>query len=373
MHIVECAGGVDRYLRMLTSRMDRERFEQILVCSDDFRREDYEDFVVEFEQVHEMQNALSPSKDGAAVKRVRALIRQWKPDVVYCHSSKGGGIGRLAALGLGVKVMYNPHGWAFSMKGSKVKSWIYLMIERTLTHATDQFVMISNYEKMLAVQRHVGKADRMKVIFNGVDTENIRKTAASSMISRRDVGIPEDTYVVGMVGRISPQKAPDVFVRMAAEVVKKIPKAWFVIVGDGEQKDNILALAEQLGIADRLTITGWTENPIDYMKLFDQAVLLSRWEGFGLVLAEYMTLEKPIVATAVDAIPDLITDYENGLLVESDSPEKAAAAICEIYENKELKYKLINNGKMRVNAFFDISRVANEHERLIVKISGRGG
>ena len=89
------------------------------------------------------------------------------------------------------------------------------------------------------------------------------------------------------------------------------------------------------------------------------------------VQAEYMTLEKPIVATAVDAIPDLITDYENGLLVESDSPEKAAASICEIYENKELKYKLINNGKMRVNAFFDISRVANEHERLIVKIYGR--
>lgn len=373
MHVVECAGGVDRYLRMLTSRMDRERFEQILVCSDDFRREEYEDYVDEFVQVHEMQNALSPSKDGAAVKRVRALIRQWKPDVVYCHSSKGGGIGRLAALGLGVKVMYNPHGWAFSMKGSKVKSWIYLMIERTLAHATDQFVMISNYEKMLAVQRHVGNADRMKVIFNGVDTENIRKTAALSMISRRDVGIPEDAYVIGMVGRISPQKAPDVFVRMAAEVVKKIPKAWFVIVGDGEQREEILALAEQLGIADRLTITGWTENPIDYMKMFDQAVLLSRWEGFGLVLAEYMTLEKPIVATAVDAIPDLITDYENGLLVEPDSPEKAAAAICEIYENKELKYKLINNGKMRVNAFFDISRVANEHERLIVKISDRGG
>ena len=373
MHVVECAGGVDRYLRMLTSRMDRERFEQILVCSDDFRREEYEDYVDEFVQVHEMQNALSPSKDGAAVKRVRALIRQCKPDVVYCHSSKGGGIGRLAALGLGVKVMYNPHGWAFSMKGSKVKSRIYLMIERTLAHATDQFVMISNYEKMLAVQRHVGRSDRMKVIFNGVDTLNIRKTAVLSMISRRDVGIPEDAYVIGMVGRISPQKAPDVFVRMAAEVVKKIPKAWFVIVGDGEQKEEILALAEQLGIADRLTITGWTENPIDYMKLFDQAVLLSRWEGFGLVLAEYMTLEKPIVATAVDAIPDLITDYENGLLVDPDSPEKAAAAICEIFENKELKYKLINNGKMRVNAFFDISRVANEHERLIVKISNRGG
>ena len=373
MHVVECAGGVDRYLRMLTSRMDKERFEQILVCSNDFHREDYEAHVDAFVQVHEMQNALSPSKDGAAVRRVRQLIRQWQPDVVYCHSSKGGGIGRLAAVGLGVKVMYNPHGWAFSMKGSRVKSWIYLMIERVLAYVTDQYVLISNYEKMLAVQRHVGKADRMKVIFNGVDTESIRKEAAMSELRRESLGIPEDAYVVGMVGRISPQKAPDVFVRMAAEVMKSIPNAYFIIVGDGDLRAEIEALAKGVGVADRLRITGWTEKPIEYMNLFDQAVLLSRWEGFGLVLAEYMTLKKPIVATAVDAIPDLITDYENGLLVEPDQPERAAAAVCELYKNEELKYKLINNGTMRVNAFFDISRVANEHERLIVKISNRGG
>lgn len=83
-------------------------------------------------------------------------------------------------------------------------------------------------------------------------------------------------------------------------------------------------------------------------------------------------MELSAYASAVDAIPDLITDYENELLVEPDSPEGAAAAICEIYENEELKYKLIHNGKMKVNASFDISRVANEHERLIAKISGMG-
>lgn len=369
MHVVECAGGVDRYLRMLTSRMDRERFEQIMVCSDDFRREDYEAYVDTFVQVHEMQNALSLSKDWAAVKRVRNLIRQWKPDVVYCHSSKGGGIGRLATVGLGVKVVYNPHGWAFSMKDSKVKSWVYLMIERALAHLTDQFVLISSYEKLLAVQKHVGRADRMKVIFNGVDIKSIHKEATEShALSKEKLGIPNDAYIIGMVGRVSTQKAPDVFVRMAAEVVKSIRNAWFIIVGDGELRANIEILAKKLGIANRLIITGWTENPIAYMKLFDQAVLLSRWEGFGLVLAEYMTLEKPIVATAVDAIPDIITDYENGLLVEPDQPEKAAAAVCEIYNNMVLKNKIITNGTMRVNAFFDISRVANEHERLIARI-----
>ena len=85
MHVVECAGGVDRYLRMLTSRMDRERFEQIMVCSDGFRREDYEAYVDTFVQVHEMQNALSLSKDWAAVKRVRNLTcSTLKVDISIC-------------------------------------------------------------------------------------------------------------------------------------------------------------------------------------------------------------------------------------------------------------------------------------------------
>lgn len=371
MHVVQCAGGVDRYLRMLTAMMDRERFEQVLICSDDFRREDYEGNVDVFVQVHEMRNPLSLSRDRAAVRRVRELIRLIRPDVVYCHSSKGGGIGRLAALGLGMKVVYNPHGWAFSMRGSRVKSLVYLMIEKMLALVTDQFVMISNYEKMLAVQRHVGRIDRMKVIFNGVDTKDIRRTAAASVISREEMKIPAEAYVVGMVGRISPQKAPDMFVRMAAEVLKRIPNAWFVIVGDGEQHEEVVALASQLGIADRLKITGWTEQPIAYMNLFNQAVLLSRWEGFGLVLAEYMTLGKPIVATAVDAIPDLITDYENGLLVERDNAMQAAEAVCTLYDDWKLRDKMIKNGQMRVNAFFDVRRTANEHEHLFVNIYKR--
>lgn len=368
MHIVECAGGVDRYLRMLTSRLDREKFEQILVCSDDFKREDYEENVNEVVQIHEMRNVLSLSEDTRAVKVVRRLIKAYRPDVVYCHSSKGGGIGRLAAVGVGVKVMYNPHGWAFSMKGSRMKSLIYLIIEKLLAHFTDQFVLISNYEKMLAVQRHVGKINRMKVIFNGVDIFNIRMLAKEAIVSRGSLEIPEDAYLIGMVGRISLQKAPDVFVRMAAEVIKGISNAWFVIVGDGEQHEEVVTLANSLGIGERLKIAGWVENPIAYIELFDQAVLLSRWEGFGLVLAEYMTLGKPIVATAVDAIPDLITDYENGLLVERDNALQAAEAICKIYEDEELRNKIVKNGTMRVNAFFDISRVVNEHERLIVEI-----
>lgn len=373
MHIVECAGGVDRYLRMLTSKLNKELFEQILICSNDYNREIYEPYVDKVIQIQEMQNSLSIMNDFAAFRKTRNIVKKELPDIVYCHSSKGGGIGRLACIGLGVKVVYNPHGWAFSMKGSKIKHLLYMLIEKVLAKATDQFVMISNFEKELAINKRITNKGKMQVIFNGVDINEIKENADRTTIKRSQLGIPEDAYIIGMTGRISPQKAPDIFIKTAAEVLKKIPEAYFIIVGDGELKEDIIALAKNNGTYERLLITGWVDNPIPYMNMFDQAVLLSRWEGFGLVLAEFMALNKPIVATNAGAIPDLITNYRNGIIVPIDSPEETATAICELHDNRRLKKGIIQNAYNRVIENYDISRVIKEHEKLFTEIVIHGG
>lgn len=370
-HVVQCAGGVDCYLRMLLAHMDKNRFMQILICSPDYSEDKYQGLVEEFIQI-EMCNSLSFVKDTKAIRKVRELIKHFRPDIIYCHSSKAGGIGRIANIGTSLPVIYNPHGWAFNMKGAKLKSFVYLWIERLLSPLTTYYITISNYEKLSAIQNHVAKADKMKVIFNGIDMEAVDKEAESSIVSRASLNIPDSAYLIGMVGRISRQKAPDVFVRAAAVLKDILPDAYFMIVGDGEQRADIEQLIRNEGLEGRVMITGWVDNPIAYACLFDQALLLSRWEGFGLVLAEYMKLEKPIVATNVDAIPDLVTDYENGLLVEADNVDQTIEAVCKLYNDNVLREKVIKNGLMRVNAFFNVSRVANEHERLIVKLCKRG-
>lgn len=367
LHIVECAGGVDRYLRMLLTQMDKNSFEQILVCSHNFNREVYFPFVDSFEYV-DMRNSLSLKNDVKSMVGVRRIVKRYCPDIVYCHSSKGGGIGRLACIGLHIPVIYNPHGWAFSMKGSKLKSFLYLCFEKMLAPLTNHFVMISNYEKMTALQHHVTTENKISVIFNGIDIAAVENITKSLDITRHTLGIPDNAYVVGMVGRITPQKAPDVFVKAASKVKSSINNAYFVIVGDGEGHDDLVELAVSEGVANCLLITGWVDNPLAYAHLFDTAVLLSRWEGFGLVLAEYMCLGKPIVATRVGAIPDLITDYENGLLVDMNNSQQAADAICRLYNEKELRQGFIENGFLRAKILFDIRRVAREHERLITRI-----
>lgn len=367
MHVVQCAGGVDCYLRMLLAHMNRSLFEHIMVCSFDYCKADYEQLVEAFIQI-DMCNSLSFEKDRNAIKIVRGLIKEYQPNVIYCHSSKAGGIGRIANIGLRFPIVYNPHGWAFNMNNSWMRKELYLWIERFLALFTTKIIAISNYEKLSAVEERVTSAKRIKVIFNGIDIDNIHWKLSENSITRDSLGIEHDAYVVGMVGRISSQKSPDIFVRAAVEIHKRIPKSYFIIVGDGDQRSEIEQLVCEMGLQKSITITGWVDNPLSYIMLFDQALLLSRWEGFGLVLAEYMKLGKPVVATEINAIPDLITDHDNGLLVDVDNVQQIVAAVLNIYNNKELRKKIINNGLKRVDAFFDIKRVASEHEQMFLNL-----
>ena len=186
----------------------------------------------------------------------------------------------------------------------------------------------------------------------------------------KDLNIQEDAFVVGMVGRMSPQKAPDVFVKMAKKVKDAVPNAHFIIVGNGNQEGKIRRYAECNGFSDNLYITGWVDNPMSYVELFDVACLLSRWEGFGLALPEYMMVGKPIVASKVDAIPSIIRNEENGLLVEVDDVVGASNAVLRIYQEDGLGDRLVARGMEDVHNRFDARRVSEEHGKLFENIVG---
>lgn len=134
---------------------------------------------------------------------------------------------------------------------------------------------------------------------------------------------------------------------MAKLVKDEIPNAHFVIVGSGNQEAEIRKYAEENKFADSLHITGWVDDPMSYVELFDVACLLSRWEGFGLALPEYMMAGKPIVASRVDAIPNIIRNGENGLLVEVDDATGASEAVLQIYRDRSLKDKLVSKDAKR--------------------------
>ena len=366
LNVAQAAGGVDRYIRMLLKYLDKDKFENVLVCSQDFHKEDYNGLVDYFEQI-EMTRAIGAS-DLKATKAVRKLIKKYNPDIVYAHSSKAGAIARVADIGLRNRCVYNPHGWAFNMRCSAKKKAIYTMIEKIAAPFCDKIICISDAEKQSALDKKICKEDKLQVIFNGVDIEAY-ENGAHGAVKRQDMNIPEDAFVVGMVGRISQQKAPDVFIKMAKQVKDEVPNAHFIIVGNGNQEDEIRKYAKDNGFSDSLHITGWVDDPMSYVELFDVACLLSRWEGFGLVLPEYMMARKPIVASRVDAIPNIICDGENGLLVGMDDVVGASTAVLKLYLNNNLKSKLIDEGLKTVYKKFDVQRMTRETEKLFEEVT----
>lgn len=361
MHIAQSAGGVDKYIQMLVSNTDSKKNNHILVCSLDFNKENYEGKVWAFEQVDMIRN-IDILSDCKAIWKIRSLIKKYKPDCIYMHSSKAGAIGRIANIGLRNKVLYNPHGWAFNMNCSNKKKVLYRLIERVLALLTDVIIAISNYEKKSAIDNKICNGDKIQVIFNGIDIKKNDKMKYN--LSREDLEIPENAYVIGVVGRLSKQKAPDIFVSAAKRIKEKIPQAFFLWVGDGEERYKIELLIKEANLENSFIITGWVEDAMKYINLFDQAMLLSRWEGFGLALAEYMIANKPIVATRVDAIPDLITDMNNGILIEVDNVQQVCEACVKIQKDSQLSKKIAQKGNEIVREKFDIRRVVEQHNKL---------
>lgn len=353
LHVAEAAGGVERYLQTLFKYNDKEQVENILVCSQNY---DYKKFkkLADRVIVLKMSHQINPFSDIKVEKTLRKIIKKIKPDIVYAHSSKAGALARIADLGLKNKVIYNPHGWAFNMQQSTKKRKIYKWVEKISAQFCDKIVCISDAEKESALREKVCRPSKLQVIYNGIDLDEITNTTP---MTKTELQIPKDAFVVGMVGRLSKQKAPDVFVKAAKLIKDKIPNAYFLMVGDGELRDQVEKMIHKFNLDSSFLITGWVDNPIAYMKIMDIGCLLSRWEGFGLVLPEYMACGVPIVATDVDAIPNIIEDGETGVLVAKDDDKAIAITVCKINNNYELRKKLKDNAINIVNDLYDGKRV----------------
>ena len=249
----------------------------------------------------------------------------------------------------------------------KLKSMIYLLMEKALSPCTDKIVCISKAEKASAEREHIAKEDKLALIPNGIDVNAVRNAVAKS---RKDFGIADDAFVVGMIGRLSPQKAPDVFIRAAKLIHDQLPNSAFIIVGNGEEEEAVKSYAKEHGL--KLVVTGWTDEPYSYLKVFDVAMLLSRWEGFGLAVVEYMAAEKNVVATKIDAIPTLVDDGIDGLLVEVDNPQDAAEKVLWLYHHSEEAKKMRVKALKKVIEKYDISRVVEQHLEMFNELCDKG-
>ena len=193
-------------------------------------------------------------------------------------------------------------------------------------------------------------ADNKKIIIND-NFDNF-------LIERR---WPEDSFVIGMVARIAEQKSPKTFIEVANIIAKKIPHARFLMVGDGEQLSDIESMIEIYDLKDKVFITGWVQEPLNYISQFDVALLTSKWEGFGLVIPEYMLSRVPVIASNVGGIKNIIRNGETGILVDNLDVNEFVNKIMEIYQNEQLRSIIVEQAFQMTVSRFDFYRNIKEH------------
>lgn len=239
LYIVEAmGGGIFTYIVDLANELVNSYDMYIAYAVRKQAPENYKDYFDKRIHLIEVKNfgrAIDSAKDISAFFEVKKIAAKIKPDVIHLHSSKAGAIGRVAFNGK-IPMFYTPHGYSFLMENYKPmkrrmfkviesvcakKKAIYTAIEKIATPFCEKIICISEAERQSALDKKICKEDKLQVIFNGVDIEAY-ENGVHGAVKREDLNIPDDAFVVGMVVRMSPQKAPDVFVKMAKQVKEKV-------------------------------------------------------------------------------------------------------------------------------------------------------
>jgi glycosyltransferase involved in cell wall biosynthesis len=289
-----------------------------------------------------MPRRLSPRHDFAAAHTLRRLLRALRPRVLHLHSSKAGGIGRLASLGVaGLPVVYSPHASAAHL------GRVYADIERVLGRLrTDRLVAVSTSERSELARLAFVAPGRLVAVDCGIDPAEVRLAAAEPS----PIELPGGPLVVA-VGRLSDQKNPLLLVRSAEAVAREVPNAQFAWVGDGDLRPDVEDAIARAGLQDRWTITGWLANPYPVLARASVFVLPSRYESFGYVTLEAMVLGRPVVATDVAGSRDLVASGETGLLVPEGNADALAGAITGVLRDPSKAARFGNAGTARASSF----------------------
>lgn len=199
-------------------------------------------------------------------------------------------------------------------------------------------------------------------IYNGVPVEKYYHSSENRQKLRRLLNISDNEFVVIHIGRFSPQKNHKLLIEAFSLVVSQTPHARLMLVGDGELRGEIEAFANVKGVADKVQFLGVRKDVPELLSVSDLFVLSSDWEGVPLVILEAMAAAKPVVATAVGGVPELITDGLNGLLVKSNNVDALSTAMLKIISNIMLAQEMAKRGHEIVKKTFDASVMAKKYE-----------
>lgn len=302
-------------------------------------------------KVPSMVTDINPWQNFRSVLELYSHMRQGKYDIVHTNNAVAGVVGRIAATLARVPVIiHHVHGWGLQDDMSNIKRSLYVGLERFCATLSSRVIAVSkpNIEKGLA--NHICKEDKFALIYYGIPLEDFQQQVDRDAVCS-DLGLDPECKIVAQIGRIDKQKNPLDFVRAAAMVVEKYPKAQFIMVGDGVMRPECESLIKELNLTEKFFLLGYRKDIQRIYPILTLTALSSLWEGLPVVFQESMIAGKPIVANDVDGARDVIIDGKTGYLVTPHHPREMADRILTLLNDDELCDQMGQTAKQNAKQF----------------------
>lgn len=324
-----------------------------------------EKYKVEPVLIKEMVRLPNLKSDREAYKRLKQIIKEYKPDIVHTHASKAGALGRKAAKSCGVPIIVHTfHGHVFHSYFGKVKTAVFKSIERNLARKSDAIVAISQIQKKELTEIHkICSPEKVTVVPLGFDLQQFHDKGISERDRiRKEYNINKDDVAIAIIGRLAPVKNHAFFLNVIHETLKRTTKSIkCFIVGDGPEREFIEGRVKDINekYNNRVNLTSWISDVASFNSGMDIICLTSKNEGTPVSLIEAQASGIPIITTEVGGVRDILIDGETGYVVPVNDEVLFTKILLELIEDENKRLKMSQNGWMFVEDKF--------HYRTLVK------
>jgi glycosyltransferase involved in cell wall biosynthesis len=367
-------GGPALHVAYLTDGLKRRGYDTMLVAGSLARGEDSMAFVADARDVpviriDELGREISPLRDLIATVRLARLIRRERPQILHTHTAKAGTVGRVAALLAGSRrppiVVHTFHGHVLRGYFGPVRSLFFRLLERWLAGRTTALIAVSPQVRDDLVSLGIAPRERFAVIRLGIELdERITAEQNGRFESRRYLGIPGERFAVGWVGRMTAVKRTDDVLVAFKRLRESGVDATLCMVGDGPDRAGLEQRAHDLGIVRDILFLGYQEDVAPFYAAFDALVLPSSNEGTPVSVIEALGAGRPVVATRVGGVPDVVRDGVDGFLVEAGATDELADRLAQLAQDPALRERMGNQGRERVLPRYAVERLVDDVDRL---------